>query len=173
MDQKHTFFKKYGKNILFKKSGDGKIQTEHENIKDKKLKMLLIMGNELCKSLFHSSWTLEDENGELLLSNQNQKKCKKDLLLGSMEDTLTSSYTFSKSRGDEMGTKCSEILLKLGFINPEDKKRRDSIIEEEEENIYTLETQAFESLRTYVEIVSMMNKDDLKKFTNFNSLDTI
>jgi hypothetical protein len=160
-------------NVLFKKNGDVKIQTEHENIKDKKLKMLLIMGNELCKSLFHSSWTLEDENGELLLSNQNQKKCKKDLLLGSMEDTLTSTYTFSKSRGDEMGTKCSEILLKLGFINSEDKKHRDSIVDEEEDSIYSLETQAFESLRTYVEIVCMMNKNDLQTFTNFNYLDAI
>lgn len=154
-------------NLLFKKLKGNEIKEQHENVKDKKLKMLLIMGNELCKNLFNSNWTLEDENGELIMSKStHSKRFKKDIMLDSMEDAFTSSYLFSKSRGDEMGTKSSEILLKLGFIDSIDKKRKDSITsEDEEDSIYNLESLLFQTLQTCVEITCMMNQEELENFS--------
>ena len=153
--------------LLFKKN-DLKAPQEIIETTDKKLKMLLVMGNELCKNVFNSNWTLEDENGELLISkNLQSKKFKKDILLDSMEETFTSTYTFSKSKGDEMGTKSSEILQMLGFIETPQKKRKYSINsdEEEDETIYNLENQAFKNLFLGVQIACMMTKKEVLNFT--------
>lgn len=153
--------------LLFKKN-DFKSPQEIIESTDKKLKMLLVMGNELCKNVFNSNWTLEDENGELLISKNTQsKKFKKDILLDSMEETFTSTYTFSKSKGDEMGTKSSEILQKLGFIESPEKKRKYSVNSEDEkdESIYNLESQAFKNLFIGVQIACMMTKKEILNFS--------
>ena len=88
-----------------------------------------------------------------------------------MEDTFAKNYTVSKSKGDELGTKSSEILLKLGFIDSVEKKRKYSIgSEHEDDSIYNLEFQAFQCLNTCVEIVCMMDKKDVENFYSFNDL---
>lgn len=136
---------------------------------DKKLKMLIVMGNELCKNLYGVHWITENDHGEILLAKENGvKRPKKDMLL-SMEHTFSSNFSLNVSKIDGLGSKTSEILLKLGFLEKE-PQRKMSIDQEDEENlsISELETMAFTTLHNIVEICCMMSKDDFPKLNNKN-----
>jgi hypothetical protein len=159
-------------NVLFKRNElliDGKKSNasgipDTDGIIDKKFKMLVIMGNELCKSLYGVNWITENENGELLLAKENNvKRPKKDILF-SMEDTVSNNYSLNVARIDGLGSKSSEILQKLGFLEKEPQRKMSLGEEEEEEQtIGEIESLAFSTLFNIVQICCMMSKEDISK----------
>ena len=137
---------------------------------DKKLKMLIILGNTLCKNLYSVNWITENEKGDYLLTKTNNYKKSKTDLMFSMEDTMANHYSLNVSRGDGLGSKSSEILIKLGFLQESKQRERGTSFDDEHdepESIVDLEMFAFTNLKNIVEIACMIPKEDLGKINDF------
>lgn len=171
-------------NVLFKKSEsilDGNASKKSKSASkgieisdyciDKKLKMLIILGNTLCKNLYSVNWITENEKGDYLLTKTNNYKKSKTDLMFSMEDTMANHYSLNVSRGDGLGSKSSEILIKLGFLQESQKRERGTSFDDEPdepESISDLESFAFTNLKNIVEIACMVPKEELGKIQDFS-----
>lgn len=145
-------------------------------VEDKKLKMLFIIGNELCKNLYKVQWLMEKE-GDVILAKQNvTKKPKKGEILD-MEKTIEENFTVRSSPLGGITKKFSKILCDLGLCEPEAKlfKSEEEVLEGEEdkESLFTkrkkyatsipdIESKAFSTLQDIVEIMCMMTKEQLQ-----------
>ena len=170
-----TLFKKQGIQLQIQNNVGGGVGNDlgmegkdMNTIEDKKLKMLFIIGNELCKNLYKVQWLLEKE-GDVILAKQNNitKKPRKGEILD-MEKTIEKNFTVHSAPLGGITKKFSKILLDLGLTEPQDTEEQfENFLEDDFSKsslipIPDLETKAFANLQDIVEIMCMMTKEQLK-----------
>jgi len=167
-----ALFKKHALQLQLQNEGgnEGHLEGKEVCVEDKKLKMLFIIGNELCKNLYKVQWLLEKE-GDVFIAKQNIiKKPRKGEILD-MEKTIENNFTLRSSPLGGITKKFSKILMDLGLCEPEVE---DQFEECDQEDYFLkkkltipipdLESKAFSNLQDIVEIMCMMTKEQVENF---------